>query len=173
MKITKLFLLTAALTLFLCGMAMAQGDSQNHNVTVTLGEVAKIGINGGNVTLTFNTGGTTPGDLPIPVTDATTDLRWTSNVASGLTRKITAALEADYVTGIVLKITVGAPATGTTTGASAGQITLSTTDQDAFTGITNEHCKDAALSYEVSLTAMVEPNGGEMHQVTYTLTDDA
>jgi len=172
MKKTKLFLLTAALTLFLCGMAIAQ-DSQNHNVTVTLGEVAKIGINGGNVTLTFNTAGTTPGDLPTPVTDATTDLRWTSNVASGLTRKITAALEADYAAGIVLKVTVGAPATGTTTGSSAGEITLSTTDQDAFTGITNENCKDAALSYEASLTAMVEPNGGEIHQITYTLTDDA
>ena len=172
MKKLKLFLLTASLTLFLCGIAMAQ-DSQAHNVTITVQEVAKIGLNGGPVTIEFTSASTTAGDLPTPTTDTSTDLRWTSNVAAAATRKITAALDSDYSAGIVLQVTVAAPLTGTTNGATAGQITLSTSELEVFTGITNEHCKDAVLSYDASLTAMVEAAAGELKSVTYTLTDDA
>ncbi len=148
--------------------AMAASASDTHDVTIQIQEIVAMEVTGGNVTLIISAV-SDPGALPDAVTDNSTALDWTSNVSSG-TRSITAALDSAYSAGIVLKITLSAPAG--TNGSTAGQITLGTSAQNVFTGITNENCVNATLTYEASLTQMVAP-ASETRTVTYTLTDAA
>jgi hypothetical protein len=134
---------------------------------VTVSEIVAIEVVGGNITLTIS-GVADPGSLPSAVTDATTNLDWTSNVTGGTTRSITAALDTAYSAGIALKVTVTDP--GGTSGTNSGQVTLTDSAQPVFTGIANENCTAATLTYEASLTAMVAA-ASETKTVTYTLTD--
>jgi len=147
--------------------AMAASDTGTHDVTVTVAEIVAVEVVGGNITLTINTVAD-PGQLPSAVTDATTSLDWTANVAGGTTRSITAALDSSYSAGIALKVTVTDPAG--TNGTNSGQVTLTNVAQDVYSGITNENCTGATLTYDASLTAMVAPVS-ETKTVTYTLTD--
>jgi hypothetical protein len=133
-----------------------------------LQEIAELACSGSPSTLVLSHANTTPGSLPDPATDATTSLSWTSCVASGATRKITAALDADYPAGIVLKATVAKPAGSN--GTSAGQKTLSATAQDLFTGIAGEPCTGATVTFEASLSSLVAPVSSESKILTWTLT---
>ncbi len=165
-----MFLLLAAGLVLVTGRSsvMAASASDTHDVTIQIQEIVALEVTGGNVSLTISAV-SDPGALPDAVTDNSTALDWTSNVSSG-TRSITAALDSAYSAGIVLKVALSAPAG--TNGSSAGQITLGTGAQNVFTGITNENCVDATLTYEASLTQMVAPTS-ETRTVTYTLTDAA
>lgn len=153
--------------LALAGVALGASDTATHDVTVTLNEIVELEVTGGNITLTFSAPAD-PGDLPAAVTDGTTcALDWTSSVSIG-SRAITAALSSAYTTGIVLKVTVTAPAG--TNGSAAPQVTLSAVAQNVFTGVTSENCSGATLTYEASLTQMVDVTS-ETKTITYTLTD--
>ena len=167
MKRAWLSLLVAGwMTLAFAGIAGAASDTATHDVTVTLNEIVELEVTGGSITLTFSAPAD-PGDLPAAVTDATCALDWTSSVSSG-SRAITAALSTVYTTGIVLKVTVTAPAG--TNGSAAPQVTLSAVAQNVFTGVTSENCSGATLTYEASLTQMVDVTS-ETKTITYTLTD--
>ena len=152
----------------IAGTAVALSDTATHDVTVTLGEIAELAVAGGNITLTF-TAPAAAGDLPAAASDATTSLAWTSNVAAG-SRAVTAEIVSAYSAGIVLKVTVTSPAG--TNGAPTAQVTLTAVAQNVFTGITNENCSAATLTYEASLTAMLAATS-ETKTVTYTLLDAA
>lgn len=169
MRQSGILVLVAALMLVgAAGTAMAASDTATHDVTVTLSEIAELAVAGGNITLTF-AAPATPGNLPAAVSDATTSLAWTSNVAAG-SRAVTAELSTAYTAGIALKVTVTSPAG--TNGAPTAQVTLTAVAQNVFTGITNENCSAATLTYEASLSQMIAPTS-ETKTVTYTLLDAA
>ena len=156
-------LLAGALT----GSALG-GTTDSHTVAITLQEIAELACSGSPSTLVLSNVSTTPGSLPAPVTDATTSLSWTSSVASGMTRKITASLDSNYPAGIVLKATLAKPAGSN--GTSSGQKTLSDTTQDMFTGIAGEPCTGATITFEASLASIVAPVSSESKILTWTLT---
>ena len=162
-------LITAVMVaaLGLVGTAFAASDTAAQTVTITVEEIAQLGVSGDPGTLTLANAGTTAGSLPDAVTDATSSLSWTSNVAA-TTRKITAALDANYTAGVVLKATLAEP--GGTNGTTAGQKTLSDTASDMLTGITNENCTDATITFEASLSTMIAPIASESKTLTWTLT---
>ena len=147
-----------------CFLAFAGGalaaDNDSHTVTVTVGAINELAINGGNISLTL-TPGVAGGD-PIDATDDTTcDLVWTTNEA---TKKITAETNLGAP-----NFTLSVTATNVTGGTAAGQVNLSTTATDLVTGVamTTGTCD---LSYVASATA-AQGTGSDVHTVLYTLTD--
>lgn len=156
-----------------CTSLMAQvTDTASQTVTVTVEEIAQLAVSDQPGTLTITNADTTAGSLPPAVTEATTSLAWTSNVSAG-GRNITAELDTDTTAGLVLSATVADPGTGTSSGSSAGKQALSTTAATLFSGITNENCSGATITYEASLTTMIAPIASESHTVTWTLTAGA
>jgi hypothetical protein len=155
------------LVLGLAGAVGAATDQATQTVTITVEEIAQLSVSGDPATLTLTNAGTIPGSLPAAATDASTSLSWSSNVASGA-RKLTAALDATFTSGIVLKATLAKPAGSN--GSTAGQVTLNNTDKDLFTGITNENCTNATITLEASLSQMIAPVTNESKTLTWTLT---
>jgi len=169
-RIVVLSAMVTAMLLVLCGTGVSLTDTATQTVTITVEEIAVLAASGDPATLTLVP--PAGGSLPTPVTNALTSLDWTSNVASGNTRTITAQLDADFSGTIVLKATLAAP--GGTNGATNNQRTLSSGSAELmFTGITNENCTGATITYEASLSAMMAPVTDESHTVTWTLTEDA
>jgi len=166
-KEKALLAVAALVALGLAGTALGASDTAAQTVTITVEEIAQLGVTGDPGTLTLASATTTAGSLPIAVTDDTTTLSWTSNVAA-TTRKITAALDSAYTAGIVLKATLAEP-TGTN-GTTAGQQTLSDTATDMLTGVTTENCTGATITLEASLSTMVAPIASESRTLTWTLT---
>jgi len=156
-----------AMAFGLVGTAFAASDTAAQTVTITVEEIAQLGASGDPATLTLANAGTTSGSLPPAASEATTSLSWTSNVAA-TTRKITAALDSNYTAGIVLKASLAEPAG--TSGTTAGQQTLSNTAADMLTGITNENCTGATITFEASLSTMIAPVASESRTLTWTLT---
>ena len=141
-----------------CGMVWA-GNTANHTVTVTVSTINELSITGGNFTLTINAA--TAGSNPTDATDnTTTDLNWTTNVAS---KKITVATSLASPT-FTLKVVAQTVSGGT----AAAEVTLSTTAADFVTGISTT-IGTCDLSYTAQATA-AQGTGSDAHVVTYTLT---
>ena len=169
MKKLLVVLLAAALTSGLVGTAMAVSDTAIQSVTITVEEIAQLAVSGSPGTFTLSNAATVAGSLPDAQEEATTSLSWTSNVSSG-TRKITAQLDADYTTGIVLKATVTVDAASN--GRTGGQKTLSfATAEEMVTGITNENVTGNTVTYEASASTMIAPVASESKTVIWTLTE--
>ena len=137
------------------------GDSDTHQVTVTVAAISELAISGGNVGLTINTA--TAGSEPNDAVDNTTcDLLWTTNETS---QKITVATSLAAQT-----YTLKVAAQSVTGGTAASEVTLSTTATDFVTGVatTTGSCD---IQYTASAT-VAQGTGTDTHTtVTYTLTD--
>ena len=141
-----------------CGMVWA-GNTANHTVTVTVSTINELSITGGNFTLSISAA--TAGSNPTDATDnTTTDLNWTTNVAS---KKITVATNLGSPT-FTLKVVAQTVSGGT----AAAEVTLSTTAADFVTGISTT-IGTCDLSYTAQATA-AQGTGSDAHVVTYTLT---
>jgi len=109
--------------------------------------------------------------------NGSTYLQYSSTVASGVSRRITAAWSTgnSAPTGCFLLLTA-APGSGQ--GSSAGQITVSATAQNILTGIKGCATGTSAtsgvqLSYLLSIAAMTSlvANENKTAVITFTLTD--
>ncbi len=169
MKILAKVLLAAILVVGLPAAAMAVTGSTTQTVTITFSEIADIAVSGDPATLTIGAPAAA-GQLPADQSDATTTMAWTSNVAVGLTRKITGSIDGLF-TGINLYATVAAP--GGTDGTSAGEtlFAAATTDYDFVTGIGNSNTSSQTITYRASVTALGPPYTTSQI-VTWTLTED-
>jgi len=171
MRLNGIKILTAVvLVLGLSLLAIAASDTDTQTVTITLEEIATISASGDPATMTF-TAPATPGDLPADVSDNSTTMAWTSNVASGNTRKITGQID-----GLFTNINLFATITATgSNGTSAGetQFAAATTDYDFVTGITDENTSGETITFRASMTAMTEPFTDQTQIVTWTLTEDS
>jgi len=146
------------------GVAMA-ANTTTQDATITVEAINEISTSAGTVDITINAANAsvTAGDSSFTVTDTNTTMSYTTNEAS---KKITAAIDADYAAGITLQVNVAS-----TSATSAGDVTLSTTAADVITGLGNAADSAETITYTATSTTSVAPNGGETHTVTFTLTD--
>jgi hypothetical protein len=162
MTLIRRFILMTLLLGGFAGSAWAQNATQD--VTVVVQEINAISVSG-NVTLTIS--GATAGSSPTDATNAASSYSLTTN---GTSKKITAALDEAYASGITLKVALTAP---TASGSSAGEKTLGTSAVDVVTAVSNVAEGGLQISYTASATPGAAPNaggGGETKTVTYTVT---
>ncbi len=168
----------AAVFLLPLGILLAS-DTATQSVTMTVSSICVVDVTGNPPTLAIvapGTGGATPSNA----TDTSTYVQYTSTVATGTTRNLSAKIGAGDIipAGCSLKLTV-TPSGGTNEGSTAGQITLSSTASNIVTGIgscaTGTGGTDGAqLSYSLEVTAMTSLQAAsETATVTLTLEDAA
>jgi hypothetical protein len=167
-----------AAMLFLSGVAAAQTDDVSHDVIMNVHAIAVIDVTTASVTLEV-TAPLLGGDDPQDDTDASTYLQYTSTVASGLTRSITAAWDTGDTApaGCLLKLV--ATTQGGKKGSPEAQITMSDVAQPIITGIgscaTGRGTSSGAnLTYTLEVDDVESLIAGESKTatVTFTLTDD-
>ena len=168
MKKLLVVLLVGALALGLGGVAMAVEDTGASGVTVTFSEIAELVVSGNPGTLTIDPPAAA-GDLPADVSDATTTMGWTTNVAGETSRKISGSLDVLF-SGINLYGTVAAP--GGDDGVSAGELlfAVATTGYDFVTGVKNCNVTLQTITFRVNVTGMVAPYTATANTVSWTLT---
>jgi hypothetical protein len=172
-------LATLISTWILCGpglsLAQLQGTS---NVSIILNEVFVIKISGGNITLSIQAPGTA-GQPPGKAVDSTCYLQYTSSLQTGQSRRVTASwMPLDSApSGCSLSLQAF-PAARSGEGASAGQITVSSTAQIIITGITRcatgtGSTNGALLTYTLNVVAANNLIAGQVTSstVTFTITD--
>jgi hypothetical protein len=100
-------------------------------------------------------------------------MSWTSNVATGNTRKITGSL-ATLFEGIDLYATVAASGGTGDFGSSAGPLkfAIAATAYNFVTGIGNGYITAQTITFKATPTAMVTPYTETAKAVTWTLTED-
>jgi hypothetical protein len=143
-----------------CGNACAQTATQT--VTFQVTAIDEISVSGNPGALIVNSA--TAGSQPDAATDATTSYNVTTN---GSSKKITGSIDSAMPANTTLDVTLTAP----TGGSSAGQVTLSTSDQDLVTGISTLAESGMTISYEFSATAAAGVIASTNRTVTLTLTD--
>jgi hypothetical protein len=156
--------IAAAVALAAAALAARDASAQTATQTVSYEVTAVDQISvAGSPSLVIN--GATAGSA---LTSATASGTY-AVTTNGTNRKITASIDSDMPTGLTLTVTLGAPTGATSTGA----VTLSTTDEDVVTGITEVNESGLSISYGLSaaLTAGVVAAGNKT--VTYTVTTGA
>ena len=177
--LTVLFL-TSAATIF-----AQDTNTDSHDISISIPELALLDLEGGPSVSLSPALPTEAGDAFdfSGATDNSTWANYSSIVASGTARRVTAAITAGAVpAGLALKVTAGSySGSGKgALGASAGQITLSSTAQDVVTGIGSSYTGNGVsnghnLAYALELTSaddydqLVQTNATVT--ITYTLTD--
>ncbi len=140
----------------------AQGQTTvTQTVTYEVQAINEIGLNT-PVTLAINAA--TAGALSNDATDDTTTYSITTNETG---KKITARIDTAMPAGLLLKLRLDPPSTGT----SVGEVTLTTTPQDVVTGIGPATASKIKILYTLSATGAVVPTSGE-RSVTFTLMDE-
>jgi hypothetical protein len=154
---SKRILWTIALLVGASSAASAQTATQI--VTFQVDAVNQIAF-AGSPSLVVNTA--TAGNQPAPATAAAT---WavTSNQTGS---KITASIGSNMPAGLILSVTLAAPAGG----ASAGIQSLSTTAVDLVTGITKVAQSAIGVMYQLDATAVAGVVSSSTRTVTYTIT---
>lgn len=150
----------AALVFASAGVAMGQSDQQTVTIEVqAINEIAVVG----NPTLTINAA--TAGGQPVSVTDNTTASYSITTNETG--RRIQVAIDnaTPLPAGLTLTIELAEPAAG---GASTGPIDLTTTAQDAVTGI--GPTAESGLGITYTLTADVTAGVVPQTNITVVFT---
>jgi hypothetical protein len=179
MKLFKKAVLGTVLAVLAAGLVGA-AVTTSHSVQMQVNEICLLGVTGAPAALVIAppaAGGQTPANA----SDNSTYLLYTSTVVAGKSRAISAAWGASDAApaGCSLKLTA-TPNSGTNQGASAGQITLSSTAHSIVTTIKscatgNAAGNGARLAYVLSVddaTALVA-NDSKTVTITFTLTDAA
>lgn len=158
----KLFCL--AIVIFLLGVYSASfaGTTATQSVTYQVAAIDEISVSGNPSALIVNAA--TAGSQPNAASDATTTYSITTN---GSNKKITGKIDTAMPANSSLKVTLTAPTGGT----SAGQITLSASDQDLVTGIGIVAESGKTISYEFSATAAAGVISSASKTVTLTVAD--
>jgi hypothetical protein len=176
-RLTGIFV--AGLVVFgLAGIVFAQTDSDNHDVYITVNAIAKLAISGGDAAIAVDDVGITAGEDPHVTEDATTYLQYTSIVASGSTRTLTAQTDGNEPAGCELK--ASAVTGGGNQGSGLSDVALNDlTAEEVVTGIstcaTGTGGTDGAnITYGLNLTlSSLLETASTAVQVTWTLTDDS
>ena len=161
-------LLVITLVLGISGVALAGTGSATSTVTITFSEIAVLGVSGTAGTITI-VAPVIAGNLSADVQENNTIMSWTSNTASGLTRKITGSLDVLFP-GINLYATVAAP--GGNSGTSVGELHFAAaTTYEFVTGIGNCNVSAQAITFRANVTGMVTPYTETAQTITWTLTE--
>jgi hypothetical protein len=170
------FLLLAPL--LTVGFLLAQ-DTATQTVTMRVSEICVIDVTG-NPSVLVIVPPSDGGDTPANPSDSSTYAQYTSVVASGKTRSITAQWAAGDAAPSGCELQLQAQPAGGNQGTSAGTITLSSTPQNIVTGIGScatgrGSTQGARLTYTLVINDVESLVAGEEKTVTVTLTltDDA
>jgi len=163
LKLTKIALAAAAAFGLACSAGAWAGDTATQSVTATVSAINEISITGGPVTLNVNSA--TAGSQPTDATNSATSYAITTNVTGPATKKITAQIDGNTVSGVTLKIALTSPGSGTPAAAQ----TLSTTPQSVLTAI-SAVAGSGTVTYTLSAT-VAAAIGSQTKIVTLTLAD--
>ena len=145
----------------LSGMAMA-GNSAQQTVTYEVQAINELSASGDPAALVVNAA--VAGSAPTEVSNALTTYAITTNESS---KKITGKINTAMGSGLTLKVNLAAPTGGT----SAGDVSLSATDQDLVTGITKLNESGKTITYKFSATSDAGVISEATKTVTFTITD--
>jgi hypothetical protein len=169
-RLTTLILMVV----FFGGFIYAANDSASHDVTMQVNEVVLIDLNStATITLTTNAPAN-GGEDPTGDTDNSKLLQYTSLVASGTTRNISAQWggtdQAPAGTSLLLEAT-SVPAG---CGSASAQITIDSTARNIITGIgscaTGTGANGAEMTYTFQIDDVSQLVVGDNQTVTITLT---
>lgn len=165
--------LIGALCLFFLTAQIPAATTVTSAVSVSIASFCLMAVTSSSVNLTI-VNPSIAGSVPANATSIGTYAQYSSTVASGVTRRISAAWATgnSAPTGCDLRLTA-TPAGGQ--GASAGQIVLSTTAQNIVTGIggcaTGTGATNGAqLAYTLKINTMTSLVANESKSATITLT---
>ena len=168
--------LIGALCAFILAGQIRSATTANTAVSVSIASFCLVAVTSSSVNLTI-ANPATPGAVPFNATSTSTYAQYSSTVASGVTRRITAAWATgnSAPTGCELQLTA-TPGSGQ--GTSAGQILVSTTAQNLVTGIGGcatgiGATNGAQLAYTLNINTMTSLVANESKSATiiFTLTD--
>ena len=162
-----------SLSAFLLPGRIRSATTVTSAVSVSIASFCLMAVTSSSVSLTI-ANPATPGGVPADATSTNTYAQYSSTVASGVTRRITAAWATgnSAPTGCELRLTA-TPGSGQ--GSSAGQILVSTTAQNIVTGIGGcatgtGGTSGAQLAYALNITTMTSLVANESKTATITLT---
>lgn len=158
MRNSKILAVGMFLLFAFAGTLAAQTANQSVSVDVDAINVISVSGNPGTLVISSATAGSQPDDA----SDNSTSYAITSNETS---KKIVGSLDVAYASGISLKVTLASAS-----GSSAGEVTLSTSDQDLVTSLSNVAESGQQISYVASATVSAAPATAESHTVTFTIT---
>ncbi len=159
MKQLSIFAAVVVSIFLLTGVALA-GSTATQTVTFEVVAINEISISG-PASLTVIAA--TPGSQPDEVTNALT----TYNITTNETKKITGQLNANMPADVTLKITLQAPAGGT----SIEDVSLTNVAKDLVTGITQVAEADRTITYKLSALVTAGVVASDTRTVTLTITN--
>jgi len=165
--------LIGVLSAFILTGQVRSATTANTAVSVSIASFCLVAVTSSSISLTI-TNPATPGGVPSNANSSSTYAQYSSTVASGVTRRVTAvwATGNSAPTGCELRLTA-TPGTGQ--GTSAGQILVSTTAQNIVTGIGGcatgtGATSGAQLGYALNILTMTSLVANESKSATITLT---
>jgi hypothetical protein len=137
------------------------GNTATQTVTFEVQAIDEVSASGNPGALTVSTA--TAGSEPDDATDISTTYAVTTN---GTNKKITGGIDSNMPGNTTLQVGLAAPSGG----ASAGNVTLSTTAADLVTGITQSAETGLTITYTLSATVAAGIVASDTRTVTLTLT---
>lgn len=165
MKTRKMSVLILTLVLLVGLYGIAQADTTaTQTVSYEVTEINAISVSGNPGTLIISTA--TAGALPDAVSDNTTSYSITTN---GATKKITAKIDNPMPEDLALRVLLDRPFI---TGASAVEVTLTTSEEIVVSGISPVVASGLKILYTLAPAGTTPPAPVEdSTTVTFTLTD--
>jgi len=159
--VRKIFIAAIAAGAVSFTASQAEAQSATQNVSYEVQAVNTISVSGSpSLTISAAVAGSAPTSATASGTYAIT-----TNESN---QKITAAIDAAMPSGVTLAVLLGAPA-----GASASSVNLSTTAQNAVTGISTLNASGLSVGYTLSATAAAGVVAQGTRTVTYTIVAGA
>jgi hypothetical protein len=152
-------ILAAAIAALAFGGSAVAGNSTTQTVTYEVQAINEISTSGSPNALVVSTA--TAGSQPDQVSNALTTYAITTNQA----RKITAGLDSDMPSGVLLKVNL---ASG---GTSAGDVTLSGTDATVVSAVGPIAESGKAITYKLSASVDAGVVASAQKTVTFTIVE--
>jgi hypothetical protein len=165
MKKTILSLVMIVLFLAFVENSSAQTQTQSQTLTMTVPSMFLFAVTSGAIGLAPTYNPTAQNPFPITAQDASSSYQFRSN--STTIYRIYGKISADMPAGTKLTVNLSAAPVGTSTGASAGNRDLTSSDQDCVTGLTGTVNGTITYTFEIA-NATVTP-GAINQTVTWTV----
>lgn len=168
-------LILSILILFVAINLNAASDTASHDITLQVIEVVLIDMNSTALITLSTTAPTNGGEDPIGDSDNSKLLQYTSLVASGVSRNITASMTGTPPAGTSLSAQATSVPAGC--GTAGAQITLSSTAANIITGISscatgiNTNGAEITYTYNIDDISSLIVGASATVTVNYTLTD--
>jgi len=166
-------LLSILTFLFIGYFGFCLSDTASHDVTINITEVVLLGLNNTSTVTLFTSAPTNAGDDVVGSSDSSKELRYTSLVAPGITRNITANYGTSDSTPSGVSLLLEVSSIPTNCGSAAAQITVDSTAKNIITGIgscATTTLDGATLTYTLNILDINLLNDTDTSTVTITLT---